>query len=74
MPFNRTAKEFRQGVNGATSFVDASTIYGTNQTKLEQELRDLGNRGKMKLRKTDTPDGQFGYPPTGNIRRYVNSS
>jgi hypothetical protein len=67
LSFNRSNPQSRQGSNGVTSFVDASTIYGIDQTRLVQELRDFGNRGKMKLRYTDTPDGQFGYPPIGNI-------
>ncbi len=67
LPFNRSSPEFRQGSNGVTSFLDASTIYGTDQIRLEQELRDRGNRGKMKLVYSNTPDGRFGYPPKGNI-------
>ncbi|CAB4491492.1 unnamed protein product [Rhizophagus irregularis] len=71
LAFNRSNPKSRQGTNGATSFVDASTIYGIDQTKLEQELRDFGNRGKLKLRYTDTPDGQFGYPPTDANGDYI---
>ena len=70
MPFNRSSPELRQGSNQVTSFVDASTIYGTDPIRLEQ-IRDLGNRGKVKLIYSDTPDGQFGYPPKGNIRIYA---
>ncbi|CAI2166612.1 17006_t:CDS:2 [Funneliformis geosporum] len=46
----------------ATSFLDASTIYGNNDIQL-QSLRDFNNNGKMKLEYFQTPDGQFGYPP-----------
>ncbi|RIA86085.1 heme peroxidase [Glomus cerebriforme] len=71
LSFNRSNPESRQGSNGVTSFVDASTIYGIDQTKLDQELRDFGNRGKLKLRYTDTPDGQFGYPPIDANGYYI---
>ncbi|RIA89934.1 heme peroxidase [Glomus cerebriforme] len=57
------------GVNSATTFLDASTIYGNTEEQL-QELRDFGNNGKMKLSGYNTPDGQFGYPrtdPEGNV-------
>ncbi|PKK80181.1 hypothetical protein RhiirC2_725128, partial [Rhizophagus irregularis] len=56
-------------LNTATSFLDASTIYGNSEADL-QLLRDYGNRGKMKLATYPTPDGQLGYPRTdedGNL-------
>ncbi|GBC41947.2 heme peroxidase [Rhizophagus irregularis DAOM 181602=DAOM 197198] len=70
LSFNRSVADGNHtGLNTATSFLDASTIYGNSEADL-QLLRDYGNRGKMKLATYPTPDGQLGYPRTdedGNL-------
>jgi hypothetical protein len=53
------------GVNTVTSFLDASTIYGSSEEEL-QTLRDYDNNGKMKLSSFNSPDGEIGYPRTND--------
>ncbi|CAJ0900794.1 1423_t:CDS:2, partial [Entrophospora sp. SA101] len=67
LPFTRSDLVNRQGVNGATSFIDASFLYGTNETRLRTELRDIGNRGKMKLITSGSGDKKLGYPPKSPV-------
>ncbi|CAG8586007.1 12444_t:CDS:10, partial [Funneliformis caledonium] len=60
LPFNRSKLEGGYtGINEATSFIDASTIYGNNDTDLLR-VRDYGNNGKMILEKV--PGDEFGFP------------
>ncbi|RGB28169.1 heme peroxidase [Rhizophagus diaphanus] len=63
LPFNRSVPDGgNTGVNEATSFIDASTVYGNSNDDLRL-VRDYNNGGKMRLIKESTPDGAFGYPP-----------
>lgn len=66
LPFNRSNTLYHQGVNDATPFIDASFLYGTNETKLRAQLRDIGNKGKMKLITSGSGDKILGYPPKSN--------
>ncbi|GBB83501.1 hypothetical protein RclHR1_10200008 [Rhizophagus clarus] len=69
--FNRSVPDGNHtGLNTATTFLDASTIYGTSLAEL-QLLRDYGNNGKMKLSAYPTDDGQFGYPRTDDNGNYI---
>ncbi|CAG8440194.1 7816_t:CDS:10 [Funneliformis mosseae] len=72
LPFNRSdPKGGYTGINEATSFVDASTIYGNNDTDL-QRIRDYGNYGKMRLEiDNSTPDGELGYPYVDANGRFI---
>ncbi|CAI2162308.1 12048_t:CDS:10 [Funneliformis geosporum] len=59
------------GINEATSFVDASTIYGNNDTELKR-IRDYGNNGKMRLEiDYSTSDGELGYPLVDEDGRFI---
>ncbi|GBC07612.1 hypothetical protein RclHR1_07570008 [Rhizophagus clarus] len=64
LPFNRSVPDGgNTGINEATSFIDASTVYGNNNNDL-QPIRDYNsNNGKMILISESTADGAFGYPP-----------
>jgi len=71
--FNRSAvlgNGDHTGINSVTSFLDASTIYGSTEEQL-QSLRDYNNNGKMKLIGFNSPDGEFGYPPTDESGEYI---
>ncbi|CAI2178890.1 18227_t:CDS:10 [Funneliformis geosporum] len=69
LPFNRSKLEGGYtGINEATSFIDASTIYGNNEIDL-QRVRDYGNNGKMRLEKL--PGDEFGFPFVEENGRYI---
>ncbi|CAI2176968.1 15881_t:CDS:10 [Funneliformis geosporum] len=72
LPFSRSdPKGGYTGINEATSFVDASTIYGNNDTELKR-IRDYGNNGKMRLEiDYSTSDGELGYPLVDEDGRFI---
>ena len=65
MPFDRSYNISSRGtINLASAFVDGSSIYGINETRLN-ELRDPNNRSKMLLIYGESGDSALGYPPKG---------
>ncbi|CAG8454369.1 2143_t:CDS:10 [Diversispora eburnea] len=80
LPMNRTWHSYNgpkaKTINEVTSFLDGSSLYGSNSTKLNTELRDPNDMCKMLLDyeseyAEDLEDAKLGYLPKDSNGKYL---
>ncbi|RIA97145.1 heme peroxidase [Glomus cerebriforme] len=72
LPFSRSYNISSRGtVNLASAYVDGSNIYGVDETRLNEILRDPINRCKMRLTYGESGDSALGYLPKDANGNYI---
>ncbi|RHZ69451.1 hypothetical protein Glove_283g157 [Diversispora epigaea] len=80
LPMNRTWHSYNgpnaKTINEATSFLDGSSLYGFDSTKLNTQLRDPNDKCKMLLDygskyAEDLEDAKLGYLPMDSNGKYI---
>ncbi|PKC11241.1 heme peroxidase [Rhizophagus irregularis] len=72
LPFSRSYNLTSRGtVNLATAYVDGSMLYGVDETRLNEVLRDSNNRCKMRLTYGESGDSALGYLPKDTNGNYI---
>ncbi|GBC06036.1 hypothetical protein RclHR1_06580008 [Rhizophagus clarus] len=72
LPFSRSYNLASRGtVNLASAYVDGSILYGIDETRLNEVLRDPNNRCKMLLTYGESGDSALGYLPKDTNGNYI---